>query len=59
MTREENAEWDWIRGRKAEFKAELSELQGDDADHEYRQIIENDIAHAKRISGKPFRIELI
>ena len=52
MTKEEKAEWDWIRGRKAEFQAELTEFQQmlrDDPDHEHRKIIEGEIAHAKRI----------
>jgi hypothetical protein len=52
MTKEEKAEWDWICGRKAEFQAELTELQQmlrDDPDHEHRGLIEDDIAHAKRI----------
>ena len=55
MTKEEKPRWDWIRGRKAEFQAELAESQQmlrDDPDHEHRKIIEDNIAHAKRILDK-------
>lgn len=52
MTKEEKADWDWMRGRKEELETELQELEQmliDNPDYEYRRYIENDIAHTRKI----------
>ena len=52
MTKEDKVKWDELRGRKREFETELAELQQmliDDPDRSYRYIIEDDIAHTRKM----------
>ncbi|MGB3315112.1 MAG: DUF5681 domain-containing protein, partial [Albidovulum sp.] len=63
-TKEEKAKWDRQSARKADFEAEVEELQrmlAEETDPRMRQILSDDIAHSQKIvdiiggalSGKP------
>ena len=52
MTKEEQQHWNWLRERKHEFQAELDELQQllrDEPDYPYRDFVEKDIEHDRKI----------
>lgn len=51
FTKEEKQRWDRLRERKAEFQAEAVELREElkDPNCEYREQIEDELAHAERI----------
>ena len=52
MTKEDKVVWDEMRQRKQEFKDEIVSLQQmlvDDPDCSYRDLVEDDIAHARKI----------
>ena len=54
MTREEKDRLDRLRKRKADFELQLAEFRQeliDDPDHEYRRLIEDEIAHTERVLG--------
>jgi hypothetical protein len=54
MSKEEKEEWDMWLGKKAEFEAELAELEQmlvDDPDTSHRKFIEDDIEHTKKVLG--------
>lgn len=54
MTLEEKKNWDWMRERKAEFEKELAEFRQlliDEPDYQYRNLVEDDIAHTEKLLG--------
>jgi hypothetical protein len=54
MSKEEKEEWDMWLGKKAEFEAELAELERmlvDDPETSHRKFIEDDIEHMKKVLG--------
>lgn len=54
MSKEEKEEWDMWLGKKAEFEAELAELEQmllDDPETSHRKFIEDDIKHTKKVLG--------
>lgn len=51
FTKEEKVKWDWLREREADFQAEAAELEEmlRDPNCAYRDMVEDDLAHANRI----------
>ena len=54
MSKEEKAEWDMWLTRKSELEAELEELKQllvDKPDYTYREQVEHDIEHTRKVLG--------
>ena len=51
VTKEEKAKWVWLREREADFQTEAAELEAmlRDPNCAYRDVVEDDLAHANRI----------